>query len=143
MQKSRAVCSTFCFPVLLEGHSAGPFLSPAKGSWKLAASLTLPEYKNSSACIPVVGWQNLSAGSTEKMSAPDTEWCSFYFGRHLAASVQPSDSFRAGLQRQNMTSAAARDENKRKVRIKYCIFPEKMQHRSSSIQKVHRPWFQV
>lgn len=112
---------------------------------KLAASLPLPKYKNSSACSnrTVVGWQNLSAGSTEKMSEPDIERSSFYFGRHLAASVQPSDSFRAGLQRQNPTSAAARDENKRKVRIKYCVFPEKMQHRSSSIQNIHTPWFQI
>lgn len=135
-----------CVLSVARGTFSWSFPQPRKGIHrKMAASLTLPKYKSSSACSnrTVVGWQNLGAGSTEKMSAPDIERSSFYFGRHLAASVQPSDSFRAGLQRQNLTSAAARDENKRKVRIKYCMFPEKMQHKSSSIQKVHIPWFQV
>jgi len=82
------------------------------------------------------------AGSIARISEPKIKRSSeIYFARHLAASVEPSDSFRAGIQRQNLTSAAARDDELEKGQGKI-LFSERIQHRSSSLQKVHVSWFQ-
>lgn len=83
------------------------------------------------------------AGSTERMSEPKIKRSSLiYFARDLAASVEPSDSFGAEIQRQNLTSTAARDDALEKGQEKI-LFSERIQCRSSSFQKVHVSWFQI
>lgn len=82
-----------------------------------------------------LGWQNWS--SIETMSGPQMKRSSLIsVARHLAASVEPSGSPRAGLWRQNLTSAAAGDDKLEKGQ-REILFSERIQHRSSSLQKVH------
>lgn len=117
-------------------------------AWKQALA-----FRNTNTVQPVKkGWQwdgrirvpaIACAGSIERMSEPKIKRSSLiYFARHLAASVEPSDSFRAGLQRQNLTSAAARDDELEKGQDKI-LFSKRIQCRSSSLQKVHISWFQI
>lgn len=56
--------------------------------------------------------------------------------------MEPSDSFGAEIQRQNLTSTAARDDALEKGQEKI-LFSERIQRRSFSLQKVHVSWFQI
>lgn len=118
----------------------GPYCQPKEGIHKpgvLQASPGLLEHKSSSARNKrtALGWQNWS--STETMSGPRMKRSSLIsVARHLAASVEPSSSPRAGLWRQNLTSAAAGDDKLEKGQ-REILFSERIQHRSSSLQKVH------
>lgn len=61
----------------------------------------------------------------ERMSGPQMKRSSLiYLARHLAASMEPCSSLRAGLWRQNLTSAAAGDDKWRKVSMKYYFLRE-------------------
>lgn len=81
----------------------------------LQASLALLEHKSSSACskrTPRTGAPAIPrAEPIERMSGPKMKRSTLiYLAEHLAASVEPSSSLRAGLWRQNLTSAAAGDD---------------------------------
>lgn len=138
---------------------AGPFqplahiTSPRKGSTCQEACKQALAFQNTNTVQPVKKGQQQDgrirvpaiarAGSIERRSEPKIKRSTLiYFARHLAASVEPSDSFRAGLQRQILTSAAARDDELEKGQDKM-LFSERIQHRSSSLQKVHVSWFQI
>lgn len=109
----------------------GPYCQPKEGIHKpgvLQASPGLLEHKSSSARTKrtAVGWQNWS--SIETVSGPQMKRSSLiHVARHLAASVEPSSSPRAGLWRQNLTSAAAGDDKLEKGQHEI-LFSERIQH---------------
>lgn len=142
---SRSEAPSPCFSLIRASRgwsfpAPSPYCQLKEGMHKpgiLQASLGLLEHKSSSACTKrmAVGWQSWS--SIETVSGPQMKRSSLiYVARHLAASMEPSSSLRAGLWRQNLTSAAAGDDKLEKGQHEI-LFSARIQHRSSSLQKVH------